>query len=727
MMKKVLLLGCLLSLVGCSETVSPLVVDDDADGYAADVDCADDDAAIHPDATETCNMVDDDCDASVDEALGEAVYADTDADGYGDAASSRVACGAVPTGYVVNDDDCDDGDDAYHPGATETCSDDADFNCDGSTTYADADDDGVPACLDCDDTDALIHPGATEICDAKLVDEDCDGTADDADDSASGKVAFHTDADEDAHGAGDAVMRCHAAEGLVVSDDDCDDTESDIYPGAPETCSDAEDLNCDGSTLYADADDDGVPACLDCDDDDAVAYPGAQEVCDTNLVDEDCDGAADDDDDSAIGQVTFYTDADADGYGGEPVLGCHVSASRVADDADCDDTVGSIHPGATEICDGIDQDCDATIDFGYVVPTTHATVQAAINVAPAGSHICVLEGTHGPFDLVGKNLTIEGQDRASTIIDATGTANAVRMYGSEGTVRSFTIQNATRFGVLSSGPQTGLRVFQDLDIHSIHATHGSDASGIVHFDGASSTLRGVSIHDCSITTSAQASGFISLTNNGAVMTLDGVSVRRNTITAAGNLRGSVFAYAGRIVANNVVIAGNTFIGSAANRVVWTYGFAGDTAGSVGVSVVNADIVGNHAGANTQAPLAVAVYAPYDLVTSIRNVTAAYNTSDVGTAARAFHVHASASVTYCDVYGNDPITGTNWGGIADGTGTNGNVAVAPLYTDQTGDDANIWDLTLASGSPLIDAGDPGILDVDGTTSDIGAYGGPLGDF
>lgn len=43
MMKKVLLLGCLLSLVGCSDTVTPLaVVDDDADGYAADVDCADD-------------------------------------------------------------------------------------------------------------------------------------------------------------------------------------------------------------------------------------------------------------------------------------------------------------------------------------------------------------------------------------------------------------------------------------------------------------------------------------------------------------------------------------------------------------------------------------------------------------------------------------------------------------------------------------------------------------
>ena len=50
---------------------------------------------------------------------------------------------------------------------------------------------------------------------------------------------------------------------------------------------------------------------------------------------------------------------------------------------------------------------------------------------------------------------------------------------------------------------------------------------------------------------------------------------------------------------------------------------------------------------------------------------------------------------------------------------------PLYTDDNDADPANWDLTLQGGSPLIDAGDPAILDTDGTVSDIGAYGGPLG--
>ncbi|RME53032.1 MAG: hypothetical protein D6795_05965, partial [Deltaproteobacteria bacterium] len=62
-----------------------------------------------------------------------------------------------------------------------------------------------------------------------------------------------------------------------------------------------------------------------------------------------------------------------------------------------------------------------------------------------------------------------------------------------------------------------------------------------------------------------------------------------------------------------------------------------------------------------------------------------------------------------------------------TGTNGNISVDPRFVDTTGDDPLAWDLHLSSDSPLIDAGDPGILDPDGSRSDIGAYGGPEGDW
>ena len=46
-------------------------------------DCDDSDSAVHPGATETCNLVDDDCDGSVDEAGGGTWFADVDGDGFG--------------------------------------------------------------------------------------------------------------------------------------------------------------------------------------------------------------------------------------------------------------------------------------------------------------------------------------------------------------------------------------------------------------------------------------------------------------------------------------------------------------------------------------------------------------------------------------------------------------------------------------------------------------------
>ncbi|RME49773.1 MAG: hypothetical protein D6795_11205, partial [Deltaproteobacteria bacterium] len=67
------------------------------------------------------------------------------------------------------------------------------------------------------------------------------------------------------------------------------------------------------------------------------------------------------------------------------------------------------------------------------------------------------------------------------------------------------------------------------------------------------------------------------------------------------------------------------------------------------------------------------------------------------------------------------------GLPDPTGTDGNISVDPRFVDTTGDDPLAWDLHLSSDSPLIDAGDPALLDPDGSRSDIGAYGGPGGDW
>ena len=81
-----------------------------------------------------------------------------------------------------------------------------------------------------------------------------------------------------------------------------------------------------------------------------------------------------------------------------------------------------------------------------------------------------------------------------------------------------------------------------------------------------------------------------------------------------------------------------------------------------------------------------------------------------------------SWSFNNVYDND---GDAFYGLDDPTGSDGNLAVDPLYSDTSSSDPTAWDLSLQSGSPVMDAGDPDLSDDDGSTSDLGAYGGPDG--
>lgn len=109
------------------------------DGYAStDGDCDDNNAAINPDAEETFDSVDNDCDGSVDEGFTEREYfRDTDNDGYGDASDSVVDV-VQPQGYATRSgDNCPSG---YNPTQSDADGDGLGDACDG---FTDSDEDGI--------------------------------------------------------------------------------------------------------------------------------------------------------------------------------------------------------------------------------------------------------------------------------------------------------------------------------------------------------------------------------------------------------------------------------------------------------------------------------------------------------------------------------------------------------------------------------------------------------
>ncbi len=291
-------------------------------------DCDDTDAAVHPDAAESCNGRDDDCDSGIDEfALDAEVYfLDADGDGHGDPTRWTYAC-AAPSGYVSSSDDCSDSAADVFPGAPERCGG-GDEDCDGlydevdpdmvglAAFYDDSDGDGFGdpftvylACTpdagsvsdpgDCDDTDSRRNIGQIEVCDDEDVDEDCDGAADDADSAPSGRSSLWQDADLDGYGGVVAVVVCEAGPGTSARNDDCDDTDPTVFPDATESC--------DGR-------------------------------------DEDCDGAVDE---GLLG--TWYLDDDLDSWGNEMIwaLACTMPLGYVGVSGDCDDGDPLVYPGSS--------------------------------------------------------------------------------------------------------------------------------------------------------------------------------------------------------------------------------------------------------------------------------------------------------------------------------------------------------------------------------------------
>ncbi len=333
-------------------------------------DCNESDASINPGAAEACDNVDNNCAGGADEGC------DDDNDDFCD---SALLVKGVPTTCSKGGGDCGDTISAINPAAVETC-DNLDQDCDGQADNGcDSDKDGyceksktivgTPAiCLkggnDCDDFNGLVNPGKTEICD-------------DADNNCNSSTDEGCDEDKDGYCANSKSVNgvpkiCTKGTG------DCDDANAKVNPGATEICNGADD-NCAGGAdeICNDSDKDGY--CVgssavssgcpkgggDCDDNSPAVNPGAVEDC-ASPIDDNCNGLSNEE--NATSCVTFFQDNDGDLYGssGGKCFCSQQGTFSATRGGDCDESNAKVNPGATEVCDGLNNDCDFAFKAGAI-------------------------------------------------------------------------------------------------------------------------------------------------------------------------------------------------------------------------------------------------------------------------------------------------------------------------------------------------------------------------
>jgi hypothetical protein len=421
-------------------------------------DCDDTNAQAFPGNTEVnANGVDEDCDGF------ENCYVDSDGDGVGVPSvqtSPDLTCSG--TGLATTTNDCADDDASIYPGASEQIADGVDQNCDGNELcYIDADGDawgtaattasadltctspGVAAqSVDCDDSDAGRNPGMVETV-ADGVDQNCDNLE-----------LCYVDDDNDDFGQSattpSANLACQGI-GIAPTDGDCSDTDPDAFPGAYEVVHDDIDQDCDGSELcFDDGDGDGwgdlaaissvkgtvCPVAVlegDCDDGDAGINPSASEVV-ADGIDQNCDTLE-----------SCYGDLDGDLFAGTSIvdsvdLDCDDEGEASVTE-DCDDSDGSIFPGAADVpdmgfvdsnCDSIDGDialavfvADTGDDAGACdMSAPCASLREAMTRVSSGDQILVATGDYGAVDFSVDGVGVYGGYSADWLTRSSVTAGA---------------------------------------------------------------------------------------------------------------------------------------------------------------------------------------------------------------------------------------------------------------------------------------------------------------
>jgi hypothetical protein len=232
--------------------------------------------------------------------------------------------------------------------------------CGGDGEDTSPDTDTTPDCTDADG-------------DGVCAEDDCD---DDNPDIYPGAREFpYDDVDQDCDGEDLTDFDGDGFDGEVVGGDDCNDSNPEVYPGAPEICYGTLDMNCDGFIPEDDCDQDGFGRRSDCDDENPDINPGAEEIW-YDGIDQDCGFESDFDRDGDIDEIPWdEVDAaslperlivwDQDELRAGRLIFKYITREEAADywtGLDCDDTDAEVGGNLPEQWDGVDRNCDDVVD-----------------------------------------------------------------------------------------------------------------------------------------------------------------------------------------------------------------------------------------------------------------------------------------------------------------------------------------------------------------------------